>query len=301
MKKVTFLTNSNPAKTTLYADFSEWTINNTDIPNVIVFAGIIIDDSSIVKLSNEISRIKEQIKAPYKDVPNLPLKWCFGDLKNFYEDKNLGDLYKHLLKTRTTWLNQISDMLNSISFNFIISIIKCYAKNRTSLKKTKDMVIGFAFSNCLMKYGFYIKKNNLTRADVIIDWPQKDNKKLYEEEYRTAFYFGRSAKYGCSYKCGPLRNLGFNESLFFSSTTECSVLQIADLIAGAFKDILKQGLEDKDSKTGNEFIQKIKYKLLGAPNNLNYSIAVAPPKKEDPDFYRRIWHIIKNKIFNYNF
>lgn len=66
MKKVTFLTNSNPAKTTLYADFSEWTINNTDIPNVIVFAGIIIDDSSIVKLSNEISRIKEQIKAPIR-------------------------------------------------------------------------------------------------------------------------------------------------------------------------------------------------------------------------------------------
>lgn len=300
MKKENFLTNNNLVKTSLYVDFSEWAINNLNIPNGIVFAGIIIDDSSIVKLSDEISHIKEKIKYSYNNAPNFPLKWCLGDLKKFYEDNNLRDLYNHLLKTRTIWLNQIAELLKSISFNFIISIIKCYAARRETLKNTKDMVIGFAFSNCLMKYGLYIKKNNLARANVIIDWPQRYNKKPYEEEYSNAFYFGKS-KYGRLFNCGPLRRLGFNDSLFFSSTTECSVLQITDLIAGAFKDILKQGLEDKDSKTGNKFIHKIKFKLLGAPNNLNYGIAVAPSKKEDPDFYSSIWNIIKNKIINYNF
>lgn len=298
MEKELFLTNNSPFNISLYLDYSEWEIKGSDIPNGIVFAGIIIDNSSIVKLSNAISRLKEQIKCPYNYVTDFPIKWCFGDLKKFYEENSLTGLYKKLCKNRSSWLNQVSEALGLIQFNFIISIIKCHAKSRNSLKKTKDMVIGFAFSNCLMKYGLYIKKNHLSGADVIVDWPQRDNKKLYEEEYRTAFYYGKSAKYGVIYKCGPLKGLGFRDSIFFSSTTECSILQLTDLIAGAFKDILKQGLAGKDSSDGIKFIRNIKNKLLGAPNNLNFGIAVAPSEQEDPIFFESIWKIIKYKIFN---
>lgn len=301
MKKELFLSNNNLVKTSLYLDYSEWAIKNSDIPDGIVFAGIIIDNLALVNLFNEISRIKEQIRSPFNNVPNLPLKWCFGDLKRYYEENNQTDLYNILHNNRISWLAQISDILQNIPFKFIISIIKCHAKHKDALKKTKDMVIQFAFSNCLMKFGLYIKQNNLDLAEVVVDWPQRGNKKIYEEEYRTGFYYGKSADYGIRYKCGPLKGLGFSESLFFSSMTECSVLQITDIIAGAFKDILKEGLSGKDARIGSEFIKNIKSKLHGAPNNLNYGIAVAPPKKEDPDFYSRIWDIIKNKIFNYNF
>ncbi len=231
-------------------------------------------------------------------MPNLPLKWCFGDLKRYYEENNQTNLYNILHKKRISWLTQISDILQNIPFKFIISIIKCHAKHKDALKKTKDKVIQFAFSNCLMKFGLYIKQNNLYLAEVVVDWPQRGNKEIYEEEYRTGFYYGKSANYGVRYKCGPLKDLGFSDSLFFSSTNECSVLQITDIIAGAFKDILKGGLSSKDARIGNEFIRNIKSKLHGAPNNLNYGIAIAPPKKEDPAFYNSMWYIIKNRIFN---
>lgn len=272
-----------------YADFSELIKDkNINIPNVIIFGGIIVNDNSEHQLCSVISTIKSQYKAA-----NFPLKWCFEDLKRYYQSNNELRLYNKLNKEKNNWRNRIFKELKKIDFKFIISIIKCRAKSRKSLKKTKEKVIRFAFVMALQKYGFYVKNNHMKDAEVILDWPPGNKKQIFEIEYRNAFYEGDSAHYKQRYDCGALKELGFNDSVLFSSTNECSMLQISDLIVGAFRDLLVEALNNKSNLPGVNLLKKIKDKLYGAPKNLNYGISIPANGNSDQSFSNPIWKKIK--------
>ncbi|MBC7349634.1 MAG: DUF3800 domain-containing protein [Candidatus Aminicenantes bacterium] len=277
-------------KISWYADFSELTENkNINIPNVIIFGGVIVDDLSKYQLWSAISKIKSK----YNETANFPLKWCFKDLENYYKKNKQIRLYKKLLEDITSWREQIFEQLASLPFRFIISIIKSHAQYRESLKESKEKVIRFAFVMTLQKYGLCVRNNNMSAAEVILDWPPGGNKQIFDIEYRSAFYSGKSAEYGQQYDCGPLKKIGFNDSVLFSSMTECSMLQISDLIIGAFRDLLKEAFGNKTNLHGVKLLRTIKNRLYGAPNNLNYGISISPDKKTFSDI---IWIKIKEVL-----
>lgn len=273
-------------KVSWYVDFSEFNkdkINN--IPNVIILGGIIVDSFSKAQLHSEIINIK----ASYDRDVSFPLKWCFKDLKDFYEKNNKMRLYTNLLEDCNLWRDRISQCLESIKFYFIVSIIKCHARYRNTLLKTKDMVLRFAFVMALQKYGLYVKNNYMSSAEVILDWPPGNKRQIFDIEFRNAFYFGKSADYNQQYNCGPLKDLGFNDSLLYANADECSMLQVSDLIVGAFNDLLKEAFGHKAKLHGTNFLRKIKNKLYGAPDNLNYGISISPEDYWDVNFSESIW------------
>jgi hypothetical protein len=270
-----------------YADNSELRdTRGTEIPNVLLFGGLVAGDEA----RTELCSILKSIKSAYRRKADFPIKWCFKDLKKRFVDHRLLRLYSRLLEDSFNWRTTIFRQLSSVNFKIIASIITCYGSSRPTLLRTKEDVARFGFSNALQRLGLFVQDTNPGAVEAILDWPNKGKRSPFDIEYWSAYHKGTTAIYHNNYSCGPLKDLGFSESALFTSTDECSLLQLSDLILGATKEMVEEALGGRQESLGVSLLRSIRDRFHGAPDTVvGRGISISPRQGE---FFEKV----KDKI-----
>jgi hypothetical protein len=272
-----------------YADNSELQgIWEAEIPDVLLFGGIVVNENS----KNELCSIIESVKSNYKPEADFPIKWNFRGLEKYYQEHRIKSLYQVLLKDSDRWRSEIFQLTSDVDFTIIVSLIKCHGKDRAVLKRTKEIVTQFSFSNALMRVGLSVRDINPNAAELVLDWPSEGQRDLFNKEYKSAYQSGVTCDQKMGYFCGPLKNLRFSDSPLFASMTECSLLQFSDLIVGATREMVEVALGKKSDSLGLTLLKEVRYRLLGAPSEvIGRGIVISPKRGE---LYDRISETISS-------
>lgn len=258
----------------------KWYADNTELSttksknNVLIFGGILINENEEKKLK----KIIEEVKSKYA-IKTLPIKWNFKDLKITYEELSKMKDYQNLLENSFKWRQEIFEKSLDINYNIILACTERY-NSEIPLGVIKEDITSISFTQSLMRVGLYAK-NNFTREEfqVILDWPDSNNPKPFNREYFKAYHEGTSTK-NIKYFSGPLKDLGFSDSLFFAKSTHSTMLQFADLVIGACKDYIVKNLHEIDHSLGFELTEIIKCKYNGYPDKIiEYGMNYAPKGK----------------------
>jgi hypothetical protein len=270
-----------------YADNSETKSNHEiAIPDIQLFGGIAANESVCAELVS----VMKRVKTAYRRTPDFPLKWCFKDLEKDFRENRLTRSYTKLLRNWSEWRTEIFNHISQIDFRIFVSVIFSYGRSRSTLLDTKEAVTRFGFANALQRFGLFIKRLDLKPAEVILDWPDKSRKNLFDLEYKSAFQKGCSAVYGTGYRCGPLKNLGFSDSVLFTSMNQCCLLQISDMIVGACRELVEEALGRRHNSLGTRLLRLVRGRIDGAPGSaVGWGIAISPT---GGDFFVKV----RNKV-----
>jgi hypothetical protein len=246
-----------------YADNSEVNgIRGADIPDIVMFGGVVVAPD----IEPVLREIFESVKGKFGH-PRAPVKWNFKDLERLYEEQQQKSLYKKLLKTSKEWRCEIVERVAQIDFGIIVSCIESYSTRRKDIKQVKDGLSAFAFNNGLMRYALHVRERTPERADVILDWPDKGNRRPFDVEYRYAFNCGRSPG-GQPYHSGPLRELRFHDSVLFTNMHHCSLLQLSDIVIGASREFVECALGKRQDGHGLDCFKLLLQRVRGYPHNV---------------------------------
>jgi hypothetical protein len=96
-----------------------------------------------------------------------------------------------------------------------------------------------------MRAGLYCSEGGSgRRVDVLLDWPERNDRKPFVNEYHTGWRCGRSgpAEKAVNYDCGALARFGFAPTPVFAGTEFEPRLQLADLVVGAVREFVNFAL-----------------------------------------------------------
>jgi len=136
-----------------------------EIEDILVFGGIALDR----EVENEISRIMDNVKGSYDIENDFPVKWNMRDLKKYYEKQGLSDLYKVLLEDSKVWRRQMFREAAGVDFTIIVALIKSYSTRRRVIKRNRERLTRYVFSDALMRVGHHVKDINGSSAELILD------------------------------------------------------------------------------------------------------------------------------------
>lgn len=255
----------------------KWYADNTELSttksknNVLIFGGIIIDEIEERKLKI----IIEDAKAKYA-IKTLPIKWNFKDLKPTYLELSKLKEYEILLSNSYKWRREIFEKSLSVNYKVVLACTERYDSSK-SLSSIKEDLTSISFAQSLMRVGLYAKNDTNEKSfQVILDWPDSSNPKPFNREYFKAYHQGRSCM-NIPYYSGPLKEIGFGDSLYYAKSTHCTMLQFADLVIGASKDYILKNLHEIDNSLGFDLIELIKCKINGYPEKIiEYGFNYAP-------------------------
>ena len=143
-----------------------------------------------------------------------------------------------------------------------------------------------------MRLGLHISEVGSPYTELVLDWPPGGNKFLFDSEYRCAYLSGRDSQQQKDFYCGPLKNIGFSDSLLYASTNDCAMLQLCDLIVGAVKDLVDYSLGRISGTYGRNRVHEIKHRFRGAPYSvIGKGISIAP---RQGDLYDRLRRTMEN-------
>jgi len=248
-----------------------------EIEDILMFGGIALNRDS----EQALSAIIENLKKPYKKEADFPIKWNMRDLEKYYKKQALADLYQVLLKESKEWRSQIFKEAAGIEFTIILALIKAHSRKRRVIKKNKERLTRYVFSDALMRVGYHVREKNVSAAEIILDWPEKEQpRQIFDEEYQSALIYGVTCEKH-EYHCGALKELGFSDSIYFTSMKACSVLQFSDLVVGATRELIDLALEKEKDTFGFDCLREICLKFRGAPENVvGRGLIIAPTKGE---------------------
>lgn len=271
-----------------YADNSELNgVRGSSIPDILLFGGVALRADQIRPLREAI----ESIKAKYGH-PRAPVKWNFKDLKSLYKRQGIENLYSELLATSKAWRADIAEVAKDFEFCIIVAVVEGHSIARKTLKGVQPNLCRYAFNNGLMRFALHVKEVNSEFAQVILDWPDRGDSKPFDLEYRTAYNEGKTGERNQSYLSGPLAALGFDDCAFFVNIHHCTLLQFADIVLGANRELIECAIGKKSGGLGADFCKKIKSKYRGYPENIvGRGISVASARsdfrQDVRDFVRR--------------
>lgn len=248
-----------------------------EIEDILVFGGIALERDA----EQAISAIMENVKRPYKQEADFPVKWNIRDLKDYYEKKGLAELYPDLLAESKEWRSHIFKEAADIEFTIIIAMIKAYSLKREAIINKKERLTRYVFSDALMRVGHHVKEVNASAVELVLDWPESNQPRhIFDEEYQSALIYGVTCEKQ-EYHCGVLKELGFSDSIYFTSMKACSVLQFCDLVVGATREFIDLALEKDKETFGFDLLRGLNMKFRGAPNEVvGRGLIVAPTRGE---------------------
>lgn len=248
-----------------------------EIEDILMFGGIALDNGA----KQAISAIMENVKKPYKQEADFPIKWNIRDLKEYYEKEGLAKLHQILLAESKEWRSQVFGAAAEIEFTIIIAVIKAYSQKRETIIETKERLTRYVFSNALMRVGHHAKEINADAVEVFLDWPEGNQpRNIFDEEYQSALIYGVTCEKQ-NYHCGVLKELGFSDSVLFTSMKANSVLQFCDLIVGATKELVNLALGKEKDTFGFECMRELNMKFRGAPGSVvGRGLIIAPTTGE---------------------
>jgi hypothetical protein len=247
-----------------YADNSELSgIREAEIPDILLFGGVIISPEAEAALQSEVEKIKKR-----HGHPRAPIKWNLKDLKELYRKQHQKELYERLVASSAEWRAELFNCLAAADCALLISCIEGYGAKRDVLKKRKDDLTRYIFTNGLMRFGLHVRGAKPAYAQLVLDWPDKGISKPFDSEYADAYDHGKTSDGNVTYQCGRLSSLGFADSVMFTNMPQCQMLQIADLIVGATREFLECCLGKKERGQGLNCLKAVRDKIRGAPGNI---------------------------------
>ena len=272
----------------------KWYADNTELstqkgkPNVLLFGGVVVNSKS----EKQIESLLREVKGKYTS-PILPIKWNFKDLRENYEEWKCLEQYEILLKNSHKWRTEIIERSLEIDYKIILAAIQRYPSDKP-LKLIKEQLTGISFSQVLMRVGLFASKvASKQNFEIILDWPDGSNPKPFNREYFKAYNLGKSQS-DIPYHCGPLSELGFKDSIYFTKSTHSTVLQFTDIVIGAAKDFIVKTTQEFENSNGYDLTVKLLPKYHGFPNKIvEYGMNFAP---NNDDNYQKIKAEIKKNI-----
>jgi hypothetical protein len=246
-----------------YADNSDLKgIKDADLNDIFLIGGIAIDARSESGLRSGIERVKGAT-----GYARSPVKWNMKDLREHYERHNDLKRYDYLLRSSAEWRPKIFGCIAASNATIILACVEGYSVLRQVQKRTKEGLVRYAFNNGLMRFGLHVKEIGAAGASVVMDWPDGGDPKPFNIEY--AFAFGRgSTPDKIPYRCGKLRDLGFSDSVNFTNTRHSTLLQAADLVVGASRELIECCLGKRGPGPGVECLRIVRDRFRGAPSNI---------------------------------
>jgi hypothetical protein len=248
-----------------------------EIEDMLMFGGIALERDA----ERAISALMENVKMSYKQEADFPVKWNIRDLKKYYEKKGLAELYPVLLTESKEWRSHIFKEAADIEFTIIIALIKAYSRKRETIIETKERLTRYVFSDALMRVGHHVKEANASGVELVLDWPDSNQPRhIFDEEYHSALIYGVTCE-KLEYHCGVLKELGFSDSIYFTSMKACSVLQFCDLVVGATKEFVDLALEKDKETFGFDLLRGLNMKFRGALDDVvGRGLIIAPTSGE---------------------
>jgi len=189
--------------------------------HTVLNGGIIIDSKYEMEMVNDV----ENFKLDRCGKKFVPVKYNLKDLRKFYEKYDLSDVYITLLEDYDHFRLGLLDVINKYEYKILVSCMRAFKTNKKFIIKTKDKLRRFSFVMCLMRYALEVECNDIKEGEIVFDFPTGSNPEPLNKEYMCAYRKGKSFD-EVVYKAGPLLNLGFKDSLYFSSTYSSALLQV---------------------------------------------------------------------------
>jgi len=246
-----------------YADNSELNgIRGADIQDILLFGGVAVSEDVEAPLRRALEGVKEHF-GDYR----APVKWNFKALEKTYREFNQQDSYNRLFETSKEWRRALFECASGFDFCVIVSCVESYSVVRKDIKAAKPMLSRFMFSNGLMRFALHVRDSKPANAGVVLDWPDGGDSEPFDVEYASAYRRGKS-KDGVSYISGPLHALQFSDGVSYVRSNHSTLMQFADLVVGATRELIECALGKKQDAFGIDMLNAIKGQLRGAPNNI---------------------------------
>jgi hypothetical protein len=204
-----------------------------EAPNTFVVAGYSISSEQLPQLITGAAAIKEKVLGR----ATVPVKWNVKGrgLERALALDNSADLSSKIRENSDTIRNELLQLLCSSGATFFLSAILAYSDDKQVLGKTKEDLVQYSFGNFLMRVGLFCQEQPLSEVQLILDWPEGNQRAPFVREFYSGWKDGKSAieTESVNYVCGPLGSLGFTAGLLFGVTDVDVRLQLADLVVGA--------------------------------------------------------------------
>lgn len=275
----------------LYLDHTDYYYEEESSPDTIIFAGVLINQ----EYEKDLKSIFETSVSRYTSDTQNPIKWNFKDLNEYYRNNERETDYRILLENMNSIRKEIFYFSKDIDYNIIYSCNRIKREEKKGYSLAKEETIKYSFSNTLMRIGLEMKKRH-SACKVFCDWPNGNNKKPYESEYTDAFKYGKSSN-GIKYFSGPLKSLGFDSSVYFTSTTSSRNLQFVDLLLGSFSLGFKNILKNKKTHSSVKFVESYFDNILNSKNYklLPHGISVSSSDLKLKRDIQKFTSIVDNK------
>lgn len=274
-----------------YADNSELHgTSDVGIPDILLFGGIIIGAEDELVFRARLAEIKKKLGHPA-----IPVKWNFKDLRGLYVEHKGEHIHRSMTESMKGWRREIFSLVADTQCALLVSGIEAYSDDRAVVKRTKEKIAQYVFSNGLMRFGLHVlDKKPTSTAQVILDWPDAGKPQPFDREYRSAYLSGKSCE-KVSYKCGPLHLLQFHDSVLYANSNHSELLQVADMIVGATRELIECSLGKRSPGQGVDCARLVRDKYRGAPHSIpNYGIPISNGSAE---FKRLVGEGIKNLLY----
>jgi len=241
-----------------YLDHTDYYHTSSSKPDTIIMAGLIIDEEN----KRYLQGIFKGCLNKYNVNINSPIKWNFKNLKKEYKSKGQSSHYHLLLDEMENFRKDIFTFTSHVDYKIIFTCNKIWCNDKQNYDVAKTEAIKYSFSNSLMRLGLEARRKRI-ECKIISDWPCGNDKQPFEEEYESAFNKGKSTS-GINYFCGPLNEIGFDSSMYFTTTKSSIELQFVDILLGSFSASFKHYKKAKYSKTKIEYCKIYFDKILNA-------------------------------------
>lgn len=260
-----------------YADNSELNgIRGAVIPDILLFGGVAVPPECETELRKRI----EAVKAKFGH-QRAPVKWNFKDLKPLYKKQDKEALYQKMLDSSKDWRIEIAQAVADLDFTIILACIESHSVDKNVIENTKEDLARFVFSNGLMRVALHAQEVKPERIQVVLDWPDRGDSKPFDSEYVSAYNAGYTRGGNVPYHSGPLSGLGFVDSPMYTNMRHSTLLQFADLVLGATRELIECGTGKKETGFGVDFSKLLAKKYRGYPNKIfGRGISVASGNSE---------------------
>jgi hypothetical protein len=221
----------------IICDASELTaVFGAQAPDTFVVAGYAVPSTEL----NSLIGRAEEIKGELLENTNVPIKWNVRDLERALKLHGLSDLLPKIREKSIELRKALLESLCRSGATLFLSVILAYSNKRQVLGESKDDLVRYSFSNFLMRAGLFCKESSASEVQLIVDWPDKDQRQLFIEEFYSGWKNGKSvtAAESITYHCGALSSLGFRAGPLFGVTDVDVRLQLADLLVGTCRSFI---------------------------------------------------------------
>jgi hypothetical protein len=208
-----------------------------EAPDVLVIGGYAIARNKVAPLLKNVRAVKEKRGLN----PHCPVKWNMRDLDKALMAHGLLGQSDILIGQSNVLRTELLNELTAAGATIFASAILAYSNKKQVLGETREDLVSFSFGNLLMRVGLFCKETaGGRRVDVLLDWPEGNDRRPFTTEYYTGWRYGRSGpeEKAVKYECGALTDLAFSPAPTFAGMEFEPRLQLADLVVGATREFI---------------------------------------------------------------